>query len=53
MERYRELASVIKGYVDKYEIAKFSPLEMGEDDLDQAHSYLQQMLGLPTPHLYL
>jgi len=45
MERYRELASVIKMYVEKYEVAKFSPLEMTEEDLDQAHSYLQQMLG--------
>lgn len=45
MERYRELASVIKMYVEKYELAKFSPLEMTEEDLDQTLSYLQQMLG--------
>jgi len=45
MERYRDLASVIKMYVEKYELAKFSRVEMVQDDLDQAHSYLQQMLG--------
>ena len=35
MSRYKELASVIKNYVQKYEKAKFSPQEMLEEDFEQ------------------
>lgn len=44
MLRYREMASVIRSYVDKYEAAKFSKVEMSEDDLNQTEQYLQQAL---------
>jgi len=53
MERYRDLASVLKLYVEKYEKARFSSAEMSQGSLDQVHNYLQHMHSTVSAKLKL